>query len=230
HPGRALSKDALLSRIWPEGFVEEANLAQNIYVLRKTFRSYGAADPIQTVPRYGYRLTAPVRALPSAPPQRLPHRFVAGFTAAAFVAALLALASTSRLGSHAAVPALSDNGARLYQLGRYNWNLRTPDCVEKSLAYFAQVIQTDPKDPRGYAALADANITMGDYCYGTHRPGAYFARAAQYARQALGLDPNSADAHAALGFIALRQNHKSRAMVELQRAITLDPSYAPAHE
>jgi tetratricopeptide (TPR) repeat protein len=78
--------------------------------------------------------------------------------------------------------------------------------------------------------MADANITMGDYCYGTHRPAVYFARAAQYAREALALDPNSADAHAALGFIALRQNDKTRALVELQHAIALDPSYAPAHE
>ena len=30
HPGDVLSKSALLDRIWPEGFVEEANLAQNI--------------------------------------------------------------------------------------------------------------------------------------------------------------------------------------------------------
>ena len=36
HPGDVLTKSALLDRIWPEGFVDEANLAQNVYVLRKS--------------------------------------------------------------------------------------------------------------------------------------------------------------------------------------------------
>ncbi len=32
HPGEVFSKGELLARIWPEGYVDEANLAQNIYV------------------------------------------------------------------------------------------------------------------------------------------------------------------------------------------------------
>ena len=60
HPREVLAKNSLLDRIWPEGFVEEANLAQNIYVLRKTFRSHWGTDAIETVPRRGYRFTAPV--------------------------------------------------------------------------------------------------------------------------------------------------------------------------
>lgn len=230
HAGEALSKDALLDRVWPEGFVEESNLTQNIYVLRKTFRSHGEPDPIETLPRYGYRLTAPVRALETMPERRSPRRLAAAFAAAAVVAACLILASTSVLRPHVAKPPLSDNGARLYQIGRYYWDLRTRDGVQKSLRYFAQVVDSDPKDPRGYAALADANITMGDYCYGTHRPAVYFARAAQYAREALALDPNSADAHAALGFLALARGDKEIGSLELERAIALDSSYAPAHE
>ncbi|MBV8491175.1 MAG: winged helix-turn-helix domain-containing protein, partial [Candidatus Eremiobacteraeota bacterium] len=38
HPGDVLTKSALLDRIWPEGYVDEANLAQNVYVLRKALR------------------------------------------------------------------------------------------------------------------------------------------------------------------------------------------------
>ena len=39
HPGDVLTKSALLDRIWPEGYVDEANFAQNVYVLRKTLRA-----------------------------------------------------------------------------------------------------------------------------------------------------------------------------------------------
>lgn len=85
-------------------------------------------------------------------------------------------------------------------------------------------------DPRGYAAMADADVAMGDYCYGTHKPSVYYARAEQYAQQALLLDPNSAEAHASLGFVALHQNRVRAALSDLQRAISLDRSYAPAHE
>src|SRR5438552_14007425 len=53
-PGETRTKTELLDRIWPEGFVEESSLAQNIYVIRKVLRAHWA-DAIQTVPRRGYR-------------------------------------------------------------------------------------------------------------------------------------------------------------------------------
>jgi len=237
HAGDVLSKEALLDRIWPEGFVEEANLSQNVYVLRKAFRRYGSADPIETVPRCGYRFTAPVRKLAqlSRAPQRagsqLRRRIGAAISGAGFIAASLVLVASYGVGQRTAVPPrLSESGARLYLIGRYYWNLRTPEGVQRSVGYFQRVIDTDPYSSLGYAALADANVTIGDYCYGTHRPAVYFARAREFANKALALDPNSADAHAALGFIALRSKNMPGAVAELQRAISLDPSYAPAHE
>jgi DNA-binding winged helix-turn-helix (wHTH) protein/Tfp pilus assembly protein PilF len=237
HPGDVLAKGALLDRVWPEGFVEEANLAQNIHVLRKTFRHHGSADPIETVPRRGYRLAAPVRRLSDLPHERAPvvartlSRRIAAIAGAAFVAACIVLVASYGFGHRSAAPgALSDKGARLYQIGRYYWNLRTRDGVQKSFGYFAGVIDTDPNDARGYAALADANVAMGDYCYGTHRPAVYFARAREYAKKALALEPNSAEGHAALGFLSLHRKDVKPAVAELRRAIALDPSYGPAHE
>jgi DNA-binding winged helix-turn-helix (wHTH) protein len=58
HRERALSKDELLSLVWPESIVEEANLAQQILLLR---RALGGADAsIATIPRFGYRFTTAV--------------------------------------------------------------------------------------------------------------------------------------------------------------------------
>jgi TolB-like protein/DNA-binding winged helix-turn-helix (wHTH) protein/Tfp pilus assembly protein PilF len=62
--GRLVPKDEFMRRVWPDAFVEEAALAQNISLLRKTLAtsaSNGAA--IETVPKRGYRLLAAVRAL-----------------------------------------------------------------------------------------------------------------------------------------------------------------------
>lgn len=59
--GRLVEKDELMRRLWPDTFVEEANLAHNISLLRKAFGD-GAGDSkfIQTVPRRGYRWLAGV--------------------------------------------------------------------------------------------------------------------------------------------------------------------------
>ncbi len=234
---QALTKDELLDRVWPEGFVEEANLTQNIYVLRKVLRSGGLTDAIETLPRSGYRFTARVRQL-GEPPRTsvaavspLRRRIAVAFGGAAFALASLVLVASHGAGQHSVPPVrLSDNGARLYQIGLYYWNLRTRDGVRKSLTYFTKVVDADPASARGYAALADANVAMGDYCYGTHRPAVYFARAQAYAKKALALDPRSAEAHAAIGFLALHRNAMSVAMIEFSRAIALDASYAPAYE
>jgi len=231
-PHEVLNKSALLDRIWSEGFVEDANLAQNVYVLRKTFRKHGCADPIETVPGRGYRFTATVSRLAYASPAHPhPRRVGAAIVAVAVIAASLVLAASTNLTQHKeTLGALSENGVRMYEIGRYYWNMRTRDGAQKSFLYFSRVIDTDPYDARGYAALADANVTMGDYCYGTHTPAVYFARAREYIKKALTLDPDSAEAHAALGFLALHRRDAAAGLGELQQAITLDPSYSDAHE
>src|SRR5215469_2774366 len=91
HPGEVLTKSALLDRIWPEGYVDEANLAQNVYVLRKTLRARWDTDAIETIPRRGYRFTREVarrEELPLAEPVVAPKRRrpAWGFAAAASVA------------------------------------------------------------------------------------------------------------------------------------------------
>ena len=234
HPGEVLPKNELIERIWPEGYVEEANLAQNIYVLRKTLRALASLDAIETIPRRGYCFNLPVRQAErvhtAVAPARRPRWAAAIAGAATFVVlcavVLVTFAATHRAGS----VGLSADGARLYEIGRYYWNLRTHAGVERSLDYFAQLIRTDPRDARGYAALADANAIMGDYQYGKQKPKVYFARARSYARLALTLDPNSAEAHAALGLIDMDTHQLAAAVTELQHAIALDPAYGPAHE
>jgi Tol biopolymer transport system component/DNA-binding winged helix-turn-helix (wHTH) protein len=55
--GDVVEKDDLMLALWPDSFVEEANLTQNIYTLRKAL----GGDYIETIPRRGYRFNAPVK-------------------------------------------------------------------------------------------------------------------------------------------------------------------------
>jgi eukaryotic-like serine/threonine-protein kinase len=66
HGGHVLEKEELLKAVWPDTFVEEATLAQNVFTLRKALGN-GQGDGqryIETIPRRGYRFIAPVRELP----------------------------------------------------------------------------------------------------------------------------------------------------------------------
>ena len=57
--GRVVEKDRLMNEVWPNTFVEEGNLTQNISVLRKALKDDGH-QYIQTVPRRGYRFVGNV--------------------------------------------------------------------------------------------------------------------------------------------------------------------------
>jgi len=60
--GQLVEKDELLQQIWPDTFVEESNLAQNVFTLRKALGDDRAVPSyIETVTRRGYRFIAGVR-------------------------------------------------------------------------------------------------------------------------------------------------------------------------
>jgi Tol biopolymer transport system component/DNA-binding winged helix-turn-helix (wHTH) protein len=58
--GRLLTKNELLRQVWGDVNVEEASLAFQVSTLRKALGEQGTAW-IETVPKHGYRFTAPVR-------------------------------------------------------------------------------------------------------------------------------------------------------------------------
>ena len=66
--GRLLEKEALMRAVWGETVVEENNLTQVIYLLRKTLRDGdGGIRYIETVPKRGYRFVAEVKRIDAAP-------------------------------------------------------------------------------------------------------------------------------------------------------------------
>jgi DNA-binding winged helix-turn-helix (wHTH) protein/TolB-like protein/Tfp pilus assembly protein PilF len=97
--GRALSKGELMAALWPGAHVEEATLAQHVFILRRALGD-DAESPryIATVPRHGYRFVADVVVRPATadapdPSRRRPRVAV---SLLALAGALLAAASAVR--------------------------------------------------------------------------------------------------------------------------------------
>jgi DNA-binding winged helix-turn-helix (wHTH) protein/TolB-like protein/Tfp pilus assembly protein PilF len=62
--GHVVEKDDLMKRVWPDTFVEEGNLTQNVSLLRKALgETPGGAQFIETISRRGYRFVATVREI-----------------------------------------------------------------------------------------------------------------------------------------------------------------------
>jgi DNA-binding winged helix-turn-helix (wHTH) protein/tetratricopeptide (TPR) repeat protein len=64
HSTEVVTKDELLKSVWPDTFVEEANLSRNIFMLRKALGDSAQDRYIVTVPGRGYRLAESVRLIP----------------------------------------------------------------------------------------------------------------------------------------------------------------------
>jgi Tol biopolymer transport system component/DNA-binding winged helix-turn-helix (wHTH) protein len=94
--GRALSKTELMHSLWPDTFVEEANLAFQISTLRKTLGEDGPKW-IETIPKHGYRFAGTVvgvaheQPAPALAPKRWRYRWVAASVIAAGTIVALAL-------------------------------------------------------------------------------------------------------------------------------------------
>ncbi|MBC7929897.1 MAG: winged helix-turn-helix domain-containing protein [Rubrivivax sp.] len=60
--GHVVSKDELMQRLWPDSFVEESSLSQNIFLLRRALgEATSSHQYIETIPKRGYRFVADVR-------------------------------------------------------------------------------------------------------------------------------------------------------------------------
>src|SRR6266545_3767286 len=62
--GHLVEKDELMKAVWSDAFVEESNLTNNVYELRKILgQGENGRSYIETVPKRGYRFAAPVQEL-----------------------------------------------------------------------------------------------------------------------------------------------------------------------
>jgi serine/threonine-protein kinase len=115
----------------------------------------------------------------------------------------------------------------LYLKGRYHYERRTePDLLEAE-TLFKQAIAKDSLYARAYAGLSDTYALLGASGVTTRADAAQPARDA--AATAVRLDSTSAEAYTSLGFVRLYYNWDwPGAKQALERAIALNPRYAPA--
>lgn len=114
-----------------------------------------------------------------------------------------------------------------YLKGRYYWNKRTGDGIQKAEQYFQQAIDSDPNYAAPYSGLADCNSGLA--WHGFKAPSDALAKAYSAARKAVELDPQSAEAHASLGLVLSHSWNWTQAEAEFKRALELDPQDANAH-
>jgi adenylate cyclase len=113
-----------------------------------------------------------------------------------------------------------------YMQGRASMQRRTSADLLTAVRYYEKALEEDRKYALAYAGLADAYANLG--YYGAIAPIEGRRKAEEAARQALSLDQNLAEAHAALGlvYVGFAPSNFSPGEKELQRAIELSPSLA----
>jgi tetratricopeptide (TPR) repeat protein len=118
---------------------------------------------------------------------------------------------------------------QLYLKGRYQWNKRTQDGLNKAIEYFEKAIEKDPSYALSHAGIADAYLMLGFYKAIPFREGVL--RAKRLVSKALQIDEKLAEAHNSLAYIRLYYDWDLvGAEREFKRAIELNPNYATAHQ
>ena len=124
----------------------------------------------------------------------------------------------------------STEAYELYLKGRYYWNKRMPQDLMRSLEYFKQAINADPQYALAYAGLADAYNVLGSVGYDVLSPSDAIPKAKAAAVQAIDLDDQLAEAHAAMGFVLRFEFDRTGAEREHRRSVALNPNYATGHQ
>ena len=131
-------------------------------------------------------------------------------------------AESERLESH------STNNVEAYDkylVGRYAWNQRTPDSIRTAISSFKEAIALDPEFDQAWAALADAYVQMPEYEVASRADFVPLAREA--INRALEANPDSARALATSGYFKAYHDYDwTSALVDLERAIEIEPDYA----
>ncbi len=100
--------------------------------------------------------------------------------------------------------------------------------IKQSIGHFEDAIHRDPTFAPGYQGMAEAYNDLGTVFIGAP-PTETRPKVVEFARQALALDPNLAEAHNLLAGVLQGQWHWSEAEAEYKRALDLNPNDASAN-
>src|SRR5205807_373722 len=119
---------------------------------------------------------------------------------------------------------------QLYLKGRYHWNKRTVERLQKGLECFQQAIAIDPKYALAYAGISDCYAFRGDVGLAAVPSKDAFAMAKQAALRALEIDNALAEAYASLAHANMHCFEWAEAEAAFKSAIKLNANHAQAHQ
>jgi Tfp pilus assembly protein PilF len=117
---------------------------------------------------------------------------------------------------------------QLYLKGRYYWEKRTTESLEKAKDYFNQAIEKDPNYALAYVGLADYYDVVPDYA--PIKISEAMPKALVTAQKAVAIDDTLAEAHATLADAYSGLWNWAAAEREFKRALELNPNSAHAHK
>jgi hypothetical protein len=142
-------------------------------------------------------------------------------TTNARTSSLLSLLSRAGLSRPAADPQ-KELAHELYLRGRFEWNKRTPDSLNRALDYFTQSIVRDPNNAQAYVGLADTYNLLREFSAMPENEALQRSLAAS--KTALKLDDSLAEAHRSLAFAEIWANWDFQTgEKEFLRSIELNP-------
>jgi TolB-like protein/Flp pilus assembly protein TadD len=114
--------------------------------------------------------------------------------------------------------------------GRYWWNKRNPEALQKGLLFFQQSMEKDPDYALAYVGIADSYTILASAAYDAMRPHEAMPKAKTAALKALELDPALGEAHVALARVLSAYDWNfPEAQREFKRTFELTPNYPSAH-
>ena len=197
-----VEKDVLMNEVWPDEVVEESNLAQHIFMLRKALGETESCKYIETIPRRGYRFLETVTE-PNA----------------------LRIRSSPELDQIIGKRHTENSEAyESYLRGRFYWSKYTTAGLEEAITWFRKTIDLDPGFALAYAAIIDCYLRLAtSYLPPADDPPKTTAELAT-----LEFDDGLPRARATL---ALRREWDWKAAErECMRAIELKTNYPAAHQ
>ena len=115
---------------------------------------------------------------------------------------------------------------QLYLKGRYHWNKRTGESIEKALGFFEQAVALDPGFALGHIGVADSYLVLEQY--GDRSGKEMTAKAEEAVRKALAIDERIPEAYASLGSMKMNRREWKESEEAFERSIELNPEYPTA--
>jgi TolB-like protein/Tfp pilus assembly protein PilF len=117
---------------------------------------------------------------------------------------------------------------RLYLKGRYHWNKRSPEGLQKAVEYFRQALDKHPTYSLAYAGLADTYAYLS--FFNLVAPREAMPKAKTAAMKALEIDNDVAEAHVSMGYVSFTYDGDwAAAGKHFEQALALNPAYSRAH-